>query len=334
MSQAPSYFPPGKPPRPPRGGGRRRRSSPSTPAEPVAAERLLPEPKPSRWKRFRVPALTFVMGVTLGFGLAAPSRGLGSLLAGLGDPKAVSALLARQTSTPPILVLGSDQVSGNTDVMFAVRVGDGLTRVTQVPRDTFVESPSLGVQKVNALFASAGIDVTRAEVGKLIGTPMEKYLKVNLRAVERVAEALGGVDVDVPKRMYYVDNAQGLFIDLYPGRQNLKGRELEGFLRFRHDETGDLGRMDRQRLVINEIFRKLAQPATLVRLPALLKIAGEDIETNLSPVELSTAIGLMGRSKFTGERLPGRMYWQDDLSYWMPDSNKQHPTGPGQEPTY
>jgi len=261
----------------------------------VAAERLLPEPKPSRWKRFRVPALTFVMGVTLGFGLAAPSRGLGSLLAGLGDPKAVSALLARQTSTPPILVLGSDQVSGNTDVMFAVRVGDGLTRVTQVPRDTFVESPSLGVQKV---------------------------------------EALGGVDVDVPKRMYYVDNAQGLFIDLYPGRQNLKGRELEGFLRFRHDETGDLGRMDRQRLVINEIFRKLAQPATLVRLPALLKIAGEDIETNLSPVELSTAIGLMGRSKFTGERLPGRMYWQDDLSYWMPDSNKQHPTGPGQEPTY
>ena len=220
----------------------------------------------------------------------------------------------------------------SSDLMFAVRVADGLTRITQVPRDTFVESPELGAQKINALYASAGIDTTREAVSQLLGTPVTKHLKVNLRAVERVAEALGGVEVDVPKRMYYVDNAQGLYIDLYPGRQTLKGRELEGFLRFRHDESGDLGRMDRQRQVINEVFRKLAQPATLVRLPALLKIAGEDIETNLSPLDLSRLAAEMARSKMSSERLPGRLYWQDDLSYWMPDSNKQHPTGSGQEP--
>jgi LCP family protein required for cell wall assembly len=238
-----------------------------------------------------------------------------------------------QQQDPPVLVLGSDQVSGSTDVMFTVRVGDGLTRITQVPRDTFVETPTLGTQKINALYAAAGVDTTREMVGQLLGTPVPKHLKVNLRAVERVAEALGGVEVDVPKRMYYVDNAQGLYIDLYPGRQTLKGKELEGFLRFRHDEAGDLGRMERQRLVINQVFGKLVQPSTLVQLPTLLKIAGEDIDTNLSPLEISRLATDMARSKLSSERLPGRLYWQNDLSYWMPDSNKAHPTGSGEEPS-
>jgi LCP family protein required for cell wall assembly len=281
----------------------------------------------SPWKRHRLAGLTFGLGLSLGYALAAPPQGLGRLLAGLGP---ISPL---QQQDPPVLVLGSDQVSGSTDVMFTVRVGDGLTRITQVPRDTFVESPTLGTQKINALYAAAGVDTTREMVGQLLGTPVPKHLKVNLRAVERVAEALGGVEVDVPKRMYYVDNAQGLYIDLYPGRQTLKGKELEGFLRFRHDEAGDLGRMERQRLVINQVFGKLVQPSTLVQLPTLLKIAGEDIETNLSPLELSRLATDMARSKLSSERLPGRLYWQNDLSYWMPDSNKAHPTGSGEEPS-
>jgi anionic cell wall polymer biosynthesis LytR-Cps2A-Psr (LCP) family protein len=162
---------------------------------------------------------------------------------------------------------------------------------------------------------------------------VQKHLKVNLDAVAKVADALGGVEVDVPKRMYYVDNAQGLLIDLYPGRQVLRGAELEGFLRFRHDELGDLGRMERQRLVLAEVFHKLAQPSTVMRLPALLKIAGEDIHTDLTPIEMTQLLTAMTRSRLSTQRLPGRLYWQDDLSYWMPDSNLNYPTGNGEEPT-
>jgi anionic cell wall polymer biosynthesis LytR-Cps2A-Psr (LCP) family protein len=133
--------------------------------------------------------------------------------------------------------------------------------------------------------------------------------------------------------MYYVDNAQGLLIDLYPGRQVLRGAELEGFLRFRHDELGDLGRMQRQRLVLAEVFGKLAQPSTLAQLPALLKIAGEDIRTDLSPIELTQLVTAMTRSRLSTQQLPGRLYWHNDLSYWMPDSNRDHPTGSGEEPS-
>jgi len=288
------------------------------------------------WKHAAIKALAFVVGASLGYGLATPARSLDRVMAGFSQaPKAVGAIFTPpHQSNEPILILGSDQVSGSTDVIFTVQVADGLTRITQVPRDTFVESPDVGVQKVNALYAVAGIEATRSEVGRLVGTPVQKHLKVNLRAVERVAEALGGVEVTVPKRMVYSDYSQGLFIDLQPGRQTLKGRDLEGFLRFRHDEAGDLGRMDRQRLVINEMFRKLASPATLVQLPALLKIAGEDIDTNLSPLDMSRMIGMLGESKLSSSRLPGRLYWENDLSYWMPDSNQEHPTGNGEAPIY
>lgn len=279
------------------------------------------------WTHLGIKALAFVVGSTLGYGLATPARSLGPLM---GSKVMGAIFTAPHKSHEPILILGSDQVSGSTDVIFTVQVDDGLTRITQVPRDTFVESPDLGVQKVNALYAVAGIDATRSEVGRLVGTPVQKHLKVNLRAVERVAEALGGVEVTVPKRMVYADYSQGLFIDLQPGRQTLRGRNLEGFLRFRHDEAGDLGRMDRQRLVINEVFRKLASPSALAQLPALLKIAGEDIDTNLSPLDMSRVIGMLGESKLSSSRLPGRLYWDNDLSYWMPDSNREHPTGSGQ----
>ncbi|MEB3318842.1 MAG: LCP family protein [Cyanobacteriota bacterium] len=334
MSQAPSIPPRGSSPRPRSRREKSRRPEAPTTLEVVAKSRSHPAPV-SRWRRHRLAALTFGLGLSVGYTLAAPPPGLTQLLASLAQgPNAVGAMLAPfHPNEPPVLVLGSDQVSGSTDVIFTVRVADGLTRITQVPRDTFVETPELGAQKINALYATSGIAPTREAVAKLLGTPVPKHLKVNLRAVERVAEALGGVEVDVPKRMYYVDNAQGLYIDLYPGKQTLKGKELEGFLRFRHDEAGDLGRMERQRLVINQVFRKLVQPSTLVQLPALLKIAGEDIDTNLSPLDLSRLATDMARSKMSSERLPGRLYWQDDLSYWMPDSNTAHPTGSGEEPS-
>jgi len=293
-------------------------------------------------RRGRPILLSFAMGMTLGYGLAGPLgaplasqfRQLGPTLAGLlqGHHSIAAIIDPLGTGNRSVLVLGSDAVSGSTDVMFTVQVKDGTTRILQVPRDTFVESPQLGVVKANALYGMAGVEAAKTAVGQLVEAPVQQYLKVNLRAVARVADALGGVEIDVPKRMYYVDNAQGLYIDLYPGRQLLKGNELEGFLRFRHDALGDLGRMERQRMVINEVFHKLASPATLAQLPALLKIAGEDIRTDLSPIEMTQLLTAMGRSRLSTDRLPGRLYWHHDLSYWMPDSNKSYPTGSGEEP--
>ena len=279
------------------------------------------------------PWLPFVLGLALGYGLSGPLPKLvGPALAGIFHG---SSDLRRLV--PPIwlgqgriVILGTDKVAANTDVMLSVQLGQGKTTLTQVPRDTFVESDRYGVLKANALYATGGIEAVKQEVGQLLGAPQDHYVIVNLDAVQHAADALGGVEVDVPKRMAYVDRTQGLVIDLYPGRQVLRGRDLEGFLRFRHDELGDIGRMERQKLVLNALFRKLAEPGTLARVPQLLAIAGQDIKTDLSPLELGRLVTAMAGTTLTMERLPGRPFWHNELSYWMPASNTVHANETGE----
>ncbi len=296
-------------------------------------QRQAARPKPSppaatqTRRRQRPPLLPFALGIALGYGLAGPLPQLasGAMAALLHGPQQLTSLINPfGLGNRRILVIGTDKVGENTDVMFTVQLKDGTTQLTQVPRDTFVESADYGVLKANALYAFGGMGALKQELSTLLDAPVDRYVRVNLRAVEHLAEALGGVEVDVPKRMYYVDNAQNLYIDLYPGRQVLKGEQLEGFLRFRHDELGDLGRMERQKLVLAEVFRKLAQPTMLAQLPELLKIAGDDVKTDLSPVEMGQLLTAMASTKLSTRQLPGRLFWHNDLSYWMPDGNSHY----------
>lgn len=290
-----------------------------------------PAPSGPRVKGRRLSLVPFAMGLALGYGLSGPLPGLvtGAVAALKGGSHYLSETIS-PLAGKSILVMGVDKVGANTDVIFTVEIQDGTTRVTQVPRDTYVESEHYGVLKANALYAFGGMDGARRELSGLLEEPIQRYLLVNLRSVQRVADALGGVEVDVPRRLYYVDNAQGLYIDLYPGPQVLKGEELEGFLRFRNDPEGDLGRMERQRLVLDQVFSKLAHPTMLTRLPELLKIAGEDIQTNLTALELSQLLTAMASTNLATGQLPGRLYWYNDLSFWMPDSNPDYGRTPEQ----
>ena len=226
-----------------------------------------------------------------------------------------------------VLLLGTDMSGGNTDVMATIRMEGGVTRVTQIPRDTYIESEMYGPVKINALYALGGTDAVKREVSHRLGRPIQHHLVVNLSAIRRMADQMGGIEVDVPKRMYYVDNSQGLTIDLQPGLQTLRGRDLEGFLRFRHDEEGDLGRMERQQLALQALFKKLTRPDQLVRLPALLIASGNDLKTDMGPMELGGLLTAMGTTRLDTRRLGGRPFDQDGISYWEAD----WPSGDGGE---
>ena len=277
----------------------------------------------------------FLAGIGLGFGLNGPLPHLATaLLAGLPHP---ANLLGSLVSTAGmgdrrVVVLGTDHVSTNTDVIFTVQLKDGRTELTQVPRDTFIDSPKYGVMKANSLYSSGGPEMVKQTLSQLLSAKVDRYLVLNLNAVQRLADALGGVEVDVPKRLYYVDNSQGLYIDLYPGKQLLKGKELEGFLRFRHDELGDIGRMERQKLVLAQVFRKLASPAMATRLPELMRIAGSDIRTDLSPLDMGALMTAMATTKLSTRQLAGTPYWYQDISYWMPDNSPNRTAYPSSQP--
>jgi LCP family protein required for cell wall assembly len=218
-----------------------------------------------------------------------------------------------------VLLLGTDVGGGNTDVIAVLRVEGDVTRITQIPRDTYIESQRFGPLKINALYALGGTEAIKQEVGQGLGRSVSHHVVINLAAIRRMADLLGGIEVTVPKRMRYTDRSQGLYIDLQPGPQTLRGGDLEGFLRFRHDETGDIGRMERQQLALQALFRKITRPENLVRLPALLLAAGKDVRTDLGPMELGGLITRMGSTHLQTAHLDGRPFDLDGISYWEAD---------------
>lgn len=262
--------------------------------------------------------LATTLGLAAGLALSAPL----AKLVGDGEPQKAA---KREFGNPfrewvnfgqdDVLILGTDVGGGNTDVIAALRVEGGQTSIIQVPRDSYIETEQYGPMKINALYSTAGITPLKQELSSRLGRPIHHHLIINLGAIRRIADLMGGIEVNVPKRMFYTDNTQGLYIDLQPGLQTLKGRDLEGFLRFRHDETGDIGRMERQQLAVQALFRKLIRPDQLVRLPALLMLAGKDIQTDMGPMELGGLVTAISTTELKINHLDGRPFDQGGVSY-------------------
>jgi LCP family protein required for cell wall assembly len=218
-----------------------------------------------------------------------------------------------------ILLLGTDVGGGNTDVIALIKVEEGVTDVVQIPRDSYIEAETYGPIKINALYALGGIDAVKQEVSTHMGRSIQHYIVINLAAVRQLGDLLGGLEINVPKRMEYVDNSQGLNIDLQPGLQTLKGTDLEGFLRFRHDEAGDIGRIERQQLALRALFTKLGRPETLVRLPAVLVMMGKQVQTDMGPMDLGGMVTAIGGTQLQTKQLGGRPFDQNGISYWEAD---------------
>ena len=272
-----------------------------------------------RRKRTVLPVLLATsLGLAAGFALSAP-------LARLMGPSEPEKGTKAEWNNPfnawvnlgqdDVLILGTDAGGGNTDVIASLRVEGGQTNITQIPRDSYIETEQYGPMKINALYSAGGTEALKRELSERMGRPIRHHLIINLGAIRRIADMMGGIEVDVPKRMLYTDNTQGLYIDLQPGLQNLKGRDLEGFLRFRHDETGDIGRMERQQLAVQALFRKLIRPDQLVRLPALIMLSGKDLQTDMGPMELGGLVTAISTTTLKIHHLDGRPFDQGGVSY-------------------
>ncbi len=214
-----------------------------------------------------------------------------------------------------VVVLGRDRSSSNTDVIFTVRVDGTTTSIIQIPRDSYIDAEGFGGIKLNALMAYGGVEAVERELSRLMNRPIRHHIVVRLDAIETLANLVGGIEVDVPKRLYYVDRSQNLLIDLQPGPQRLKGEDLEGFLRWRNDGRGDFGRLERQQLALKGLFEQMKQPQNLIRLPALITAAGQSLETDLGPMELGGLVTAMGTTEMKATSLRAVPFDADGISY-------------------
>jgi len=266
-------------------------------------------------------SLAIAMAGGLGFGAFLLEPTLNALRG--FDPGAAMQQLLLQ---PPqdVLILGTDSSGVLTDVMATLHPTQKGLHLMQIPRDTYINSPIHGEIKANALFALGGIEETETELSNLLGRPLQHHILISLSAIGKMGDAVGGLELNVPKAMYYNDSSQNLSIALEPGLQTLKGKDLEGFIRFRHDELGDIGRMERQKLVIRALLKKLATPEILAQLPQLISVVGSDIKTDLNPIQMVSLATAVAGKPLISARLPGTPGYHNNISYWFVGSPPQN----------
>ena len=220
--------------------------------------------------------------------------------------------------------------SGLSDTILMLRFNPETKKLTllSIPRDTRMSVKGYGITKINAANAEGGPALSAQAVSELLnGVPIDRYIRINVQGVEKLVDALGGVTVYVPKDMKYQDDSQHLYINLKAGKQHLNGNQALQLLRFRHDENGDIGRIQRQQVLMRALMEQVLNPTTLSRLPKILSVIQSHIDTNLTIEELMALCGFgvqTNRSNTQMLMLPGEFSTpeQYSASYWLPDNSR------------
>lgn len=234
------------------------------------------------------------------------------------------------TDKTTVMILGVDERDddvGRSDTLMLATVDPKQKQVSllSIPRDTRTLIQG-SYDKINSAYAYGGWRLTRDVVEDLLDTPVDHYVLVNTRSFPRIIDAIGGIDLYVESRMYYVDEWDdavpgGLVIDLYPGMQHMDGVTAMSYVRYR-DEEGDIGRIARQQRFMRAVMEKVTSPAIVTRLPAVIRECMGAVETDLSFRQILELAGSIKEAQGNGlraEMLPGRPLYIDEVSYWVPD---------------
>lgn len=235
-----------------------------------------------------------------------------------------------------VLLLGVD-VSDNPDKPFENTRSDSIylisiaphaknINVISIPRDSkvFIHSRALP-DKINHAFFYGGIDTSVKTIEQTLGVKIDHYIVISNQALIEFIDKIGGVDVFVEKNMHYNDSTANLHINLQKGVQHLDGKQSEGYLRYRKDALGDIGRIRRQQWFLNALAAKLKDPSVIMKVPEALKSSMKFIQTDFSFYELAQYAALAKStdpSQIKVATLPGEPSQRGVVSYWILDPQK------------
>lgn len=207
------------------------------------------------------------------------------------------------------LLTGVDDRSGsggtlNTDVLMPVIYEPVRKKLSilSIPRDMKIASGGLGTHKANYYYAyyyshnkGEELSKTREFYGDLLQMEFDHMILVNFEAFRGIVDELGGLEINVPMDMRYVDNADGTDINLKKGLQHLSGKEVLDFVRYRKSnrgtaESSDLSRNERQQEVLNLILDKLDSVSGIAKWGEIIEILGDNIRTDIDKDQLRSWI--------------------------------------------
>lgn len=244
-------------------------------------------------------------------------------------------LLGVPNNQENILVIGSDFMFdaetksfkeddfGNSDTLILAGINPFKRKVNlvSIPRDTYVYIRGYGDKKINAAYLIGGPNFSSQVISDNFGVKTTGYVSLNLNAISQIVDALGGIEVEVDRDMYYRDKRGGVFINLKEGKQILTGKQAADFLRFRLDALGDVARIRRQQRFLKTLVTQMIKPKSITKAPQFLPIIKSSTKSNLSPiklVKLANLVRTMQPADITFQTLPGTFAeTEDKLSIWQ-----------------
>ncbi len=270
-----------------------------------------------------------------------PSEGVG---VGNTDSEA-SSVYKRKDGFYTFLIAGIDAFSNNTDVLMLASLDteNKKIEVVQIPRDTYINKEAAGyssLTRVNAIFAAEynrqvknGISSRSAKtlamqdlvkrLSETLCINIDEYVLIDTKGFRSVIDAIGGIDYEVPRDMFYEDPAQDLYIDLKAGYQHLNGVQCEQLIRYRSGyATGDIGRVDMRGDFMTRVF---AQVKNKISMDAMLKLIRDEgivhkVNTSMSLMDMLAYVRMVYRlddDSVNVRTLSGSVVQNPDTGAWI-----------------
>ncbi|WP_368072811.1 LCP family protein [Bacillus sp. FJAT-27225] len=205
----------------------------------------------------------------------------------------------RKTDAVNVLLLGSDSRGEKQSRTDTIMVGHYNPKTQEIKlislmRDMYVSIPGHGKHKLNAAYTYGGPELLRETIQLNFGLDIHHYAIANFEGFEKAVDLLapGGIGVDIP---YEMPIGNGMVLE--KGYQQLHGKELLGYVRFRQDRLSDFGRVQRQQEVITKLKDEAVSIHSVAKLPDLLGLLGTYIDTDIDTPTLLT----MGKDVLTNE---------------------------------
>ncbi|MDO5040731.1 MAG: LCP family protein [Peptoniphilus sp.] len=184
----------------------------------------------------------------------------------------------------------------DTIMLFSIFPKEKKVQLVSVPRDSYVTIHGYGKHKINSAFnplvyPKGGLNLTVKTVEDFLDVDINHYAVVDYEAVIKIVDAVGGMDINWEHEDYtYVDDwvIPPLKISLKKGINHLDGKEAVNYLRARKVyDNQDIGRIENQQGFLLLLFDKLKSPATFLKIPEILDIVDQYVETDFNYGEIA-----------------------------------------------
>jgi LCP family protein required for cell wall assembly len=155
------------------------------------------------------------------------------------------------------LHVGFDEGTLNSDSIMLLHIGSGRPVLISIPRDSYVDIPGHGWNKINAALAYGGANLLVQTVENATGLKIDHYMGIGFGGLVAVVNKIGGVEICLKTAIN--DSYSG--VNLSAGCHNLNGDQALAFVRDRHSfATEDLQRIQDQRAFLSALLKKATSP--------------------------------------------------------------------------